>query len=677
MIGALISVHSLGQLGFIALIPGATHLDSFLSPHSFACLGFPVPMLEVMTLGFMPFLRSFCCTDFFLLLCTLSRLGLPVLVSELSMPGLSSLTKSSTYPEPRLSVHARTFMESLVFISDYAEMPPESLQAMGRLESSLLVSGLSRFDSFLSVFDFLHLEPLALLRGVAQFSRSLPVLKLSDPGVSSLIRNIIWLGFPLPVLGKFTQREGVWNIGKALSALGTATIGLAFSACSAVDLEGPFSAFDFARLDSSLPMRTPGCVEFVLSTLGMCRVGLPTSLLDTMVLGSAVLFRNPAQPALFMSALGLSCFGASTFAVDFGLLGSALPARKHVQVEPILSACSSVTLDFLLFILDFLGLGFPPTPHSSVHVDLPVLTLWATHSGLPMFLQAAAYIDFLLLLSGVARPASMASSCELVKMGILSTSKAFGQLDLSLLLVGSACADSLLPAFDFLYLEFLIFVHSFVHLDFRLLLCGISCLGSPTSISGLTMGSFFPLHSFARSEAFTLSLDTAVVESSLFARTLSRIGLSPSLLGRAWMGASLLGMAEVQSDFLPSIHGFAHLDSLVVVLKVLDSESTPFLRAFCCGGLLASVLSTTRIDPSFLMLDCSKFESFLLIRGSACSGPFVFVLQFALLGLLALAQNFGWSASRLSAFGTNALESSLSVLDSLHSDSSAPLQTLA
>ena len=221
-------------------------------------------------------------------------------------------------------------------------------------------------------------------------------------------------------------------------------------------------------------------------------------------------------------------------------------------------------------------------------------------------------------------------------------------------------------------------MQSFIQLDFRLPLLGVSCTGVPPSIvSRLTTGSFFLLRSFACLEAVMSSPDMAVIESPALARMFARVGLPPSVLGRACLEVSLFVTGEIHAGFSPSPHGFGQLDSTVVILKVMDSESTLLLRAFCRSGSLASVLSTARPDPSFFSLDCSEFESFSLIRGSACPGILVSILHCACLEFLVLAHNFGRCASRLSVFGTSRLESSLFVLDSLHSESFTLLQSLS
>ena len=207
---------------------------------------------------------------------------------------------------------------------------------------------------------------------------------------------------------------------------------------------------------------------------------------------------------------------------------------------------------------------------------------------------------------------------------------------------------------------------------------GLSCMGVPPSIvSRLTTGSFFLLRSLACLDAVTSSPDMAVIESSALARTYARVGLPPSVLGRASLEVSLSITGEIHAGFSPLPHGFGQLDSTVVILKVVDSESTLLLRAFCWSGSLASVLSTARPDPSFFLPDCSEFESFSLIRGSACPGILVSFLHCACLEFLVLAHNFGRCASRISVFGTTTLESLLIVLDSLHSESFTLLKSLS
>ena len=651
-IGFVLLLHTFAKLGFSSLISDATNVGTFLTVHSFVHLDLAIPAFDIINHESLPSLQGFFRSDTPPSSCSLSRSGILMLFSDLARSGFFFLPQSLACLDLRLSVHARMKMEFPLSTLDYAEMPPENLQGMGRMESLLLVLGMSCSDSSLLVLDLLNLGLFALLQSLARLGHGVPVLKFSEPGASSLARTVMQLGLLLLVLGKFVQRDGVWNIGNFLLIFRTATLESMFSAYSEAWLEGQLFVLDLAFLDSLLPIRNPGCIDLVMSAAGLCCVGSLAFVLDMCLAGSFLPLRSHARHGTALPALALSRLGASTSTTDVGRVGSVLPVRSFTQLEPVLLTCCSVSLDSFLSALDSLQLDLLLPLRSLSCADPSASPVHTMHLGLFIFPQGPARANFLLILPGTSRSGFVFSTCGVVKVDFLSPLRKFGHADLALLLLCSARAESLPLPPDLLHPDPLLFIHSFKHFEFSTPLLGKSRIGALfLTLSGWNTGSFSPLRNAACLEFNLPSLDVSFLGSSPSISKFARTGFPFFALGKALLGTSPFCLEKFHIDFLVSSHGFVQLDSLVLASKVAESESALSLKVLGCSGFVSSVLKATRFDFSFFMLDCSHFEPLLSVRGAVCSGPFLSMLNFASMGFPLSVQKSERCASNLSIFG--------------------------
>ena len=87
------------------------------------------------------------------------------------------------------------------------------------------------------------------------------------------------------------------------------------------------------------------------------------------------------------------------------------------------------------------------------------------------------------------------------------------------------------------------------------------------------------------------------------------------------------------------LHGGAHLESASLVLEVVSLDSVLFLRGVTCLGLALLVLgavsmgslpplhSVCHLDPFLLMVEAASLGFFLLLHGSARPGLALLVLD--------------------------------------------------
>jgi len=310
-----------------------------------------------------------------------------------------------------------------------------------------LIRSFAHPDFMISAVDFVHLEPLPLLRDSAHLdspmflpgsSRSgsvfaLPVIDSTLLGSSMSVHSSACFDFALLALdllhlelSTLIQNSGRVDLtfpvcGKLLSdfllfSLGFVHVGLPLFLRSFSCSGSLLLALDFAKAESLLFMRSIVQVGFAPLIFGLSRVGFVFFLpvIDTTILGFVVLLRSFAHPESALSVVdfvhmgfillvrGLACLGPFLLVLDFLRLGFLTSMRSSVHLESFLFPFGLACTDLVFFlpVTDATWLGSLPSIRSSVQSGLVSFVLDLLHLGFPILSRQSAHLDPMVLLSG-------------------------------------------------------------------------------------------------------------------------------------------------------------------------------------------------------------------------------------------------------------------------------------
>lgn len=141
---------------------------------------------------------------------------------------------------------------------------------------------------------------------------------------------------------------------------------------------GVFSLiFQHVGLSSSIFLRSLACVDLLTFSLGSCQTGLALSLLQNAHIELPSLSQSFAQPdsASFIvdmivveSMLPVRSLGCVDFVIsvwNFGSMASSMPLRQHTRIGLVVSVPGKAIAASSLPLLDFFHLGFFLLLHSS------------------------------------------------------------------------------------------------------------------------------------------------------------------------------------------------------------------------------------------------------------------------------------------------------------------------
>ena len=128
-----------------------------------------------------------------------------------------------------------------------------------------------------------------------------------------------------------------------------------------------------------------------------------------------------------------------------------------------------------------------------------------------------------------------------------------------------------------------------------------------------------------------LALDFVLIELSLFARAVARLGLAflvssracsepiMSILDVGWLGSFMPPQSLARPDFSFPMFGRSALGPAMLVLGFATLDSLVLLRAMCHTGSLFSAFGLARFGFSALVSDSCDVGSSFLVRSHNCS----------------------------------------------------------
>ena len=335
--GTLLSLQSVGRLGFATLVMDLLHSGSPSPVRSFAQSGSSASLLSGKGVASSLPLQASCCLDSLLLACGKATAGLLPLLLDFAILGSP------------MSARSVLCLSSSVLVVKATFGPAVLLQAPARVDSFLLSFGAAQPEppSFAPCFSNL---------GSPFFPRSSAHL-----GSSSSTCAAVRLGAPLPpldrCLGPSAPLRGPGRLGSAAPASNPASCGAPPLPRTSGHLEPTFLAPSCARpgvlpsvaasghLGPVLLPHSFACLGLLLLCLVAGRLELPLPLSDSQVLGVLMLARS------------FACVGVAAPVSSFCSPEAFLSLKQFACVEPPLVLWSCGHLGPLSSIVDYLHPG--------------------------------------------------------------------------------------------------------------------------------------------------------------------------------------------------------------------------------------------------------------------------------------------------------------------------------
>ncbi|CAE7356393.1 unnamed protein product [Symbiodinium sp. KB8] len=663
--------------------------------HSFGYVGSPASAAGLSRLGLLPLVLDLSKLDVLLAMRSLLRPGLlflplqcgsagsmlpaldfgildtPLLVQSMVALGAVTPVSDSLNLGPLLSLKSLARCGLALFVLDFAQLGPlPSMRSPAQLDATTAVHALVALGSASSVSDPLHLESPLFLRSLAQLDSIVPVLKSARTDSSLLLRSPACIGLFMSAadsatLASFLLVRGLARLELATLALDCsfldaplplrrlACLGPAFSVFShenwtAVACCGPcwvggslatvraFGCFgtlapipDIARCGFSLPahgarrsalqaqplkavaIRVAGQVGFCTAWFAV--LGMELSLAEAFIVRVA--------NRIMDSTVKLLLTHCDAIMADLGkcqqncpVSGSAAPVKSRVKQGPVPHAAGcSDAIDRLFSWFCNVRVGLSAF-RDAFAVAVPFAP-WSLHScGFCVSIGCES------LRAGLGRAWRFISSALPCKIGPVFHSVGFSKDGTDTFSAGIRQAWQLsIPGQS---------------VPFR--------SSAQLEVFVLALGSFLlSAKGLAKSEPVSLTLDSAMPESSPFMRSRSRLGLQTLLL-----------------DFLH-----------------LDMPMPP--RALSRPEVFLLALGVMRIEPPLLLLEAVHLESILSARSPAQVETFLSASAPGHLGSSLISRNSACAGFAVASSGHSRSGSSMLAVDLLHLGLSVSSQTLA
>ena len=262
--------------------------------------------------------------------------------------------------------------------------------------------------------------------------------------------------------------------------------------------------------------------------------------------------------------------------------------------------------------------------------------------GFPLSLRSFAHLGLVVFV------------LDFLHLGFSASARSTTCLALSFFLLTRVAMDSLLFVSDFLHLEPFILLQSHSQLGFPLSMLewtrfgsllssrAMACLGSTLLASGLTrlgsvfflpvidvttFGSLLPIRSLACSGPFTLALDLLHLDSSLLPRGCCHLELAFLMFGATRLGPTSLPLEHASLGLFLPLRSMSCSGSAVLVLDHLRLDFILSLQSFAHAEFAFFVFGIMETGPSLPPLECLTPGLFLPARSYVCIDFASFVLD--------------------------------------------------
>ena len=451
----------------------------------------------------------------------------------------------------------------------------------------LLLQSLTRLASSLSILDFSQVDLSVPTRSSGRCTSVLPVLDPLQPGLPLLPRRFTHPNFTVFVFG-------CWCMGLSVPSVDFAFIGFPVPLRSFIHPELAMLMFDMSHLSSSLLVKVSTCLDLPLLLFGLTCFNsvFSLSVCDMARLDFLLLLQSHAH-------------------FDF-----PLPILHHATLDSSLPTRSFSSIDLIVFLV---GISRPDSVFA-------LLAMGEMHSGSLTLAHSFARAEVLVFLLGFSTLGSFPSlrccshtSSSLPVCGI-------GRAGFALLVLGSIDLESFTLLQSHSHLEPVASLIAFAESDSAVLmrscariglvlpLLGIGRPGSVFTLSVLDKAHFdslLPLRSFGHL-GFVLSVfDCSVLGFVMFLRGYAQLASLMLLLGLARAGFvfSLSVLDASQLDPNPSLHSFACLSPMPLIVDLAGVNSSVFLRSPVCLELSLPVADSSRLDSFASMRQLLRLES--------------------------------------------------------------------
>ena len=623
---ASIFLHSCIRLGSVFPVLSMAPLESLMALHCLGKLGLALPIAKEVQAGFP------------LLAVGISLLGVSVSIRSFKKFGLASFMASSTCMDLFPLVRQPVCMES----------SPPALSCCN-------------LDVQIPTFAEAHLETLPFLRAFGTFTGTLaPTM---DSGS----------------LDTFLLLQGFNQMGVQM---------FAFRLCCSEPL---LPAFDAAFLASALLLKSSSRIETLLSPAGLSCVGLVfTSLaVDLVAIDSSMPLRSPSRLGFLLSMAAIPYSGSSLTPRHTACSGFLSSASHRGSIDSFLPALD-LSLDSFLSVQGTSQLDVAPAAHWNVGIESLMLLQALSHSGTSLPAPGAKRGSSILLASfgtlGSTPPSQdfarieaaalvldfstmdfllSSQSLSLGKMPLVLGTTRVGSppsvpdlvhFDLLLLAKGLACLGSKLFVTGVVMLDLLLLLKGLCESGFLTFLSGTFGLGLPSFACGVTTLGFSPVtHSFVRLNASMSAFDFTRLGSLSLLQSFLQIGLDSSTpgSGSASVQTAAADKAFFPGSTLPSRSYFCS-DLPMFTLYLGHLESTPSLQS--AGHIDSStLLPGNAIGRSISVFGCMHVDLLSSSKGMACLGFFVSASCLASIGSSLPLQSFSldspMSAPKLACLG--------------------------
>ena len=624
---ASIFLHSCIRLGSVFPVLSMAPLESLMALHCLGKLGLALPIAKEVQAGFP------------LLAVGISLLGVSVSIRSFKKFGLASFVAGSTCMDLFPLLRQPVCMES---------SPP--------------VLSRCNLDVQIPTFAEAHLETLPFLRALTwTFTGTLaPTM---DSGS----------------LDTFLPLQGFKQMGVQM---------FAFRLCCS----GPLlPAFDAAFLASALLLKSSSRIETLVSPAGLSCIGsVFTSLaVDVVAIDSSMPLRSPSRLGFLLSMAAICHSGSSLTPRHTACSGFLSSASHRGSIDSFLPALD-LSLDSFFSVQGTSQLDVAPAAHWNVGIESLMLLQALSHSGTSLPAPGAKRGSLILLASfgtlGSTPPSQdfarieaaalvldfstmdfllSSQSLSLGKMPlVLGTTRVgsppsvpdFVDFDLLLLVQGLACLGSKLFVTGVVMLDLLLLLKGLCESGFLTFLSGTFGSGLPSFACGVTTLGFPPVtHSFVRLNASMSAFDFTRLGSLSLLQSFLQIGPDPSTPGS---GSASVQTAAADKAFFPGStlpsRSYLCSDLPMFTLYLGHFESTPSLQS--AGHIDSSaLLPGNAIGRSISVFGCMHVDFLSSSKGMACLGFFVSASCLAPIGSSLPLQSFHldspMSAPKLACLG--------------------------
>ena len=371
------------------------------------------------------------------------------------------------------------------------------------------------------------------------------------------------------------------------------------------------SMLNHCQIEPTLPPKR--FMDFLLPTLGVSCFHVRFLLvLDHVNFGSSTFLQSPGRSGLFL------------FAPEACTTGVLLPSRKLCCMGDLVLVRGSFRGDSLT-LLGMASSGITLFARAFAWPDALSLAFSFASLAFSFALRQVQHLGFLILLVASQRAEPFLPTVMHGQLGVISLLKSLAHLEVFLLVFSLVDLDfSLLPrSFARLGLALVLLgvarvgslpVLASAQLGFLLLPQQVSCSGFPTFVPSVgTSGSVLPLQA-STWHGFTLPACGVVHMGVLI--------LAPN---HAQMGLLLLLKSLAQCEFAVPAVGFTSLGFLLSLRTLLGLGSTLFAFSVSRLGLFVSVSSFACLAASFLSRSFAQLGSDTLLQGMTQLGspPFL------------------------------------------------------